>query len=78
MYKLTGTALVACVPVGGDTTQTSSDPRFPLSVADKWAGIPRVGMGGNLVPLQTFDELLQGIGADGSRAHALTDMCAVP
>jgi len=67
-----------CVPVGGDMTQTSADPRFPLSVADKWAGIPRVGMNGNMVPLQTFDELLQGIGTDGSRAHTLTDACAVP
>jgi cytochrome c peroxidase len=67
-----------CVPVGGDTTQSSSDPHFPMSVTDKWAGIPRVGMLGNLVPLQTFDELLQGIGTDGSRAHTLTDACAIP
>jgi cytochrome c peroxidase len=67
-----------CVPIGEDTTQTSSDPRFPLSVADKWAGIPPVGMGGNMIPLQTFDELLQGIGTDGSRAHTLTDACGVP
>jgi cytochrome c peroxidase len=66
-----------CVPIGGDMTQMSSDPRFPLSVVDKWAGIPRVGMNGNMVPLQTFDELLQGIGTDGSRAHTLTDACAV-
>jgi cytochrome c peroxidase len=65
-----------CVPIGSDIA--SSDPRFPLSAADKWAGIPSVGANGNAVPLQTFDELLQGIGLDGSRAHTLADACAVP
>jgi hypothetical protein len=28
------------------------------------------------VRLQTFDELVAGIGADGSRAHAMTTPCA--
>jgi hypothetical protein len=65
-----------CVPTGGDTA--NADPRFPLSAMDRWAGIPRVGRNGNAVPLQTFDELLQGIGTDGSRAHTLADACAVP
>lgn len=27
------------------------------------------------VPLQTFDELLRGIGNDGSRAHTMTLPC---
>jgi hypothetical protein len=67
-----------CVPVGQDTTHAGADPSFPLSAADKWAGIPSVGMNGNAAPLQTFDELLQGIGSDGSRAHTLTDACAIP
>jgi hypothetical protein len=29
-------------------------------------------------PLQTFEELLRGVGADGSRAHSLADACTVP
>ena len=52
-------------------------PRL-AGLADKWALIPGVGSGGNPVPLQTFEELLLGIGADGSRAHSLTDACAIP
>ena len=67
-----------CVPVGADTSHTSPDPRFALSAVEKWAGIPSVGKNGNTVPLQTFEELSQGIGADGSRAHSLTDACAIP
>jgi cytochrome c peroxidase len=50
-----------------------------LCVADgaRWVGVPAVGRGGNPVPLQTFEELLKGIGADGARAHSLTDPCRV-
>jgi hypothetical protein len=50
-----------------------------LCVADgpRWAGVPAVGRGGNAAPLQTFEELLKGIGADGSRAHSLTEACRV-
>ncbi|MEO7649682.1 MAG: hypothetical protein ABIZ80_04390, partial [Bryobacteraceae bacterium] len=55
-----------------------SDGRFPLSAADRWAGIPAVGRLGNGVPLQTFDEMLAGIGTDGSRAHAMNDACSIP
>jgi hypothetical protein len=40
--------------------------------------VPAVGRGGNAVPLQTFAELLQGTGAEGSRAHSLTEPCRVP
>ena len=74
-----------CVPIGqemirppGALRPDGSDPRYSLSAADKWALIPGVGSGGNPVPLQTFEELLLGIGADGSRAHSLTDACAIP
>jgi hypothetical protein len=66
-----------CVPTGYVDSQ-SSDARFPLSAIDRWASIPAVGRTGNAVPLQTFVELLQGIGADGSRAHTLTDACGIP
>ncbi|HLJ51427.1 MAG TPA: cytochrome c peroxidase [Bryobacteraceae bacterium] len=73
-----------CVPVGEQSTDAASvvldtsNSMFQLSAADKWAGIPEVGQGGNAVPLQTFIELLQGVGTDGSRAHTLQDACSVP
>jgi hypothetical protein len=57
-----------CVPTG-----------YPdVSPLDRWAGIPAVGRNGNPVPLQTFEELLRGVGMDGSRAHTLTDRCTIP
>ena len=40
--------------------------------------ISAVGQGGNPAPLQTFEELLLGVGADGSRAHNLTGACTIP
>jgi cytochrome c peroxidase len=51
-----------------------------LCVADgsRWVEVPAVGRGGNAAPLQTFEELLMGIGADGSRAHSLTEACRIP
>jgi hypothetical protein len=52
--------------------------KYPLSALDRWAAIPAVGRKGNNVPLQTYEELLQGIGADGTRAHTLTDACTIP
>jgi cytochrome c peroxidase len=70
-----------CVPIGqiesapGVLQLDSSDPRFLYSAADRWAAIPAVGQMGNPVPLQTFEELLSGIGRDGSRAHTLTETC---
>jgi hypothetical protein len=45
------------------------------AAADSRALVPPVGRGGNAVPLQTFAELLTGIGRDGSRAHALQQAC---
>ena len=47
----------------------------PAPAAERWASIPPVGATGNRVPLQTFEELLLGIGTDGSRAHTLAAPC---
>ncbi len=65
-----------CVPVGYPDTPRA-DPAFPSSAVDLRAGVPAVGQNGNAVPLQTFEELLEGVGTDGSRAHTLTDPCAI-
>lgn len=67
-----------CVPVGHEesspgTLQPSAEN--PLLAADKWVLVPASGRNGNGVPLQTFEELLQGIGSDGSRAHHMTEPC---
>jgi cytochrome c peroxidase len=62
---------------GNSLMLDSSDPEFQFSAADRWVGIPAVGQSGNPVPLQTFDELLQGTGIDGSRAHTLQDVCSI-
>jgi cytochrome c peroxidase len=73
-----------CVPVGHEELAPQTlrvdgrDGRFPLSAADRWVGLPAVGRSGNLVPLQTFEELLAGIGGDGSRAHAQSAACTIP
>jgi cytochrome c peroxidase len=64
-----------CVPAGHDLE--ASGEKYPLSAVDRWAGIPAVGRKGNAAPLQTFEELLQGVGADGSRAHTLRDACTI-
>lgn len=70
-----------CVPTGhveaapGILATDTSDAQFVLSAIDRWAHIPAVGREGETVPLQTFDELLRGIGNDGSRAHHLTTPC---
>jgi cytochrome c peroxidase len=66
-----------CVPAGY-ADAPPADPQFPSSAVDTWAGIPAIGRNGNAVPLQTFEELLKGIGTDGSRAHTLTDACTIP
>lgn len=57
-----------CVPVGHDEADKGRD---------RWASIPLVGAKGNSAPLQTFEELLLGIGKDGSRAHSLTEACSI-
>ncbi len=64
-----------CISTGHEPQ--SSGEKYPLSAMDRWASIPAVGRNGNQVPLQTFEELLQGIGNDGSRAHNLKDVCQI-
>jgi hypothetical protein len=71
-----------CVPVGyaentpGALTPDTSPEGTASAAADVLALVPAVGQGGNRVPLQTFAELLDGIGRDGSRAHTLQQPCA--
>lgn len=72
-----------CVPAGHRESEPGvlipgESARFPSSAAETWVSIPAVGAGGNAVPLQTFEELLAGIGGDGSRAHSLSEPCAIP
>jgi cytochrome c peroxidase len=66
-----------CVSVGhaGDDKEVTPQTPGSHSAEDKWALIPAVGAQGNRVPLQTFEELLLGVGNDGSRAHTLTESC---
>ena len=66
-----------CVPSGYPEVP-EPDPRYSSSAIDTWVGIPLVGREGNTAPLQTYDELLRGIGQDGSRTHTLTDPCRIP
>lgn len=62
-------------PAAGVLAADTTDGRFASSAIDRWALIPAVGREGSTSPLQTFDELLRGIGNDGSRAHNLTQPC---
>ncbi len=68
-----------CVPIGAEEDSPGvlrlSQGGIGLTAEEKWALIPSSGRGGNAVPLQTFEELLQGIGLDGSRAHNLGQAC---
>lgn len=68
-----------CVPNGHVTEpggQLATNPAAAGLVAlDKWALVPEVGRAGAGVPLQTFDELLRGVGNDGSRANTMTQSC---
>jgi hypothetical protein len=65
------------VPVGHEESSPGvlQPSENPLIAVDKWALVPASGRTGNAVPLQTFEELLQGIGSDGSRAHHMTQPC---
>jgi cytochrome c peroxidase len=68
-----------CLPIGhveDGKDAVVADRSAPRLAAERWASIPPVGANGNRVPLQTFEELLLGIGNDGSRAHTLTAPCA--
>jgi cytochrome c peroxidase len=69
-----------CVPNGhveraGGGVPDASPDGVPGAAADRWALVPAVGRNGHAVPLQTFQELLTGVGLDGSRAHALERAC---
>jgi hypothetical protein len=70
-----------CVPVGyaeevpGMLTPDTTAAGGGTAAADVWRFVPAVGRTGNTVPLQTFVELLQGIGRDGTRAHTLQQPC---
>jgi cytochrome c peroxidase len=69
-----------CIPVGhvessAGVPALDPDTDSRTSALDRWALVPASGEGGNAVPLQTFEELLAGVGADGSRAHALQQSC---
>ncbi len=68
-----------CVPNGHAETAPgvlATDAAQAGSVAeDRWALVPAVGREGKSVPLQTFEELLRGIGNDGTRANTMTTGC---
>jgi hypothetical protein len=67
-----------CVPVGYAELAPGvlrAQPQSSTIAADSWALVPAVGQGGNRAPLQTFAELLLGIGRDGSRAHTMQEGC---
>jgi len=72
-----------CVPDGhpevapGQLQPNPDTPGAPLA-ADRWVLVPAVGAAGSPVPLQTFEELLRGIGNDGSRANTMTQPCTPP
>jgi cytochrome c peroxidase len=71
-----------CVPNGhpqdgsGSLLPDTAFPGAPIA-ADAMSLVPAVGAAGSAVPLQTFDELLRGIGNDGSRAHTMTTPCTI-
>jgi cytochrome c peroxidase len=62
----------------GTLAADTSDPTFTITAAETFALVPAVGQNGSQVPLQTFEELLAGIGSDGSRAHSLAQACMAP
>ena len=64
-----------CVSVGHIQPPRETVQGTRLPATDRFALVPAVGARGNHVPLQTFEELLRGIGSDGSRAHSLTETC---
>ena len=55
-----------CVPMGQE------------GAVENWVGLRAVGAAGNAAPLQTFEELLRGVGGDGSRVNAMTEACTAP
>ena len=64
-----------CVPSGAQEAPAAAGNG--AGMGERGALIPPVGRSGNRVPLQTFDELLRGIGNDGSRAHSPATSCSI-
>ncbi|MEO6758534.1 MAG: cytochrome c peroxidase, partial [Saprospiraceae bacterium] len=72
-----------CVPAGSPEARpglliAAQSLQFPRSSTENWLGLSPVGAAGHNAPLQTFQELLQGIGADGARANAMNEICTAP
>ena len=72
-----------CVPAGHPELRpglliAAQIPQFPRSSMENWLGLAPVGAAGHAAPLQTFEELLQGIGADGARVNAMNEACTAP
>ena len=72
-----------CVPAGHPELRpglliAAHTPQFPRSSMENWLGLAPVGAAGHAAPLRTFEELLQGIGADGARVNAMNEACTVP
>jgi cytochrome c peroxidase len=69
-----------CVPDGhlqqSLTGAFELDPmQIGLIALDKWSLVSEVGKEGTTAPLQTFDELLNGVGNDGTRANTMNTSC---
>ncbi len=66
-----------CIPNGHTNSAQTTDARFTFSADENWVAIPAIGKAGAEAPLQTFDEMLEGVGNDGSRANHLSQACPV-
>ena len=68
-----------CVPTGHVELSPGqfeiADSQDGSIALDKWALVPEVGKEGAGVPLQTFEELLRGVGNDRTRANTMTESC---
>jgi hypothetical protein len=72
-----------CVPAGSPESRpglliAAQNQQFPHSSMENWLGLAPVGAAGQAAPLQTFEELLQGIGSDGARTNAMNEVCTAP
>jgi cytochrome c peroxidase len=72
-----------CVPAGHPESRpglliATQNQQFPRTSAENWLGLEPVGAAGHAAPLQTFEELLLGIGSDGARANAMNEVCTAP
>lgn len=67
-----------CVPNGHKPLVQTQDARYTLSADENWALVPATGRDGATAPLQTFIEMLNEVGRDGSRANSLAEACPAP